>query len=474
MMNRLFFIITSLSVLFSSDLKIHESYVSNGPVKFAIIELSWKNAWHNQKNHDAVWVFMKSVFSEHRGFRHLYAKSSGHEWTNLSQNNYQIEIQVAEDGTGLMIFPKSNYRGDIHIRLKVIIDERRFGSRFRLTSGSFESYAIEMVYIPEGPFYVGDPKVDSTHAAFFKSGENGTFDGLYHIESETKEIPVGQNAGDLYYLSNNQYQGDQKGPIPSDFPKGYNAFYIMKYEPKQGEYVDFLNSLTIDDGQARANFGGKTYYRDRGSIRMSESVYYADYPNRPNNFVSWDDGMAYADWSGLRPMTEFEFTKAAHGPTKPRSKQFPWGTNSFETLQRKVSQNGNLTNLKLSESELTDRNRDQFGVSYYWVFDLAGSLWERMVSVGDEHGRAFKGTHGDGHFGDYGFASNSDWPYGWGRPAGFGFRGGGFYRHANAYHTFNPYSPTSARPFGAYKGGVRKNSYGARFVRTASTLKIMK
>ena len=31
-----------------------------------------------------------------------------------------------------------------------------------------------------------------------------------------------------------------------------------------------------------------------------------------------------------------------------------------------------------------EKNKNVFGGSYYWVMDLSGSLWERVVTIGDE------------------------------------------------------------------------------------------
>ena len=35
------------------------------------------------------------------------------------------------------------------------------------------------------------------------------------------------------------------------------------------------------------------------------------------------------------------------------------------------------------EIQLNDENKEVFGASYFWVMDLAGSMWERVVTVGD-------------------------------------------------------------------------------------------
>ena len=87
--------------------------------------------------------------------------------------------------------------------------------------------------------------------------------------------------------------------------------------------------------------------------------------------------------------------------------------------------------------------------------DLAGSLWERCITIGDSTGRNFKGSHGDGILANYGFASNEDWPKGSTETAGFGFRGGGYYENRMQYGNFNPHSPIGYRNFGAWPGGAR-------------------
>ncbi|MCX6164517.1 MAG: hypothetical protein NTU73_06590, partial [Ignavibacteriae bacterium] len=107
-------------------------------------------------------------------------------------------------------------------------------------------YAIEQVYVPQGSFYVGSGGNET--GAFYKYP---TSTNPYQITSEGA-ITVGTATNNLYYPSpGTAYSGDQLGPIPSAFPKGYNAFYCMKYEITQQEYVDFLNSLTQTQADTR-------------------------------------------------------------------------------------------------------------------------------------------------------------------------------------------------------------------------------
>ena len=83
------------------------------------------------------------------------------------------------------------------------------------------------------------------------------------------------------------------------------------------------------------------------------------------------------------------------------------------------------------ESLLTDSTRDVTGASYYWVMDLAGSVWERVITFGHPRGRTFQGTHGDGTLSGYGDATNTDWPSGDQEAGGYGYRGGGYYEESS-------------------------------------------
>ena len=434
---------------------------------YALLNLKWENSWHNERNHDAVWLFFKSVKKD-GGYKHIKIGDRGYDIVrDHPETNPNLFFKHSEDSLGIFIQSSSRYRGDIHLTLKVSLSKSSFEGVDK-RSNKFKAYAIEMVYIPAGGFTIGDPDTKAQwYGSFYTADEDGKPAGVYRIESEEKEIEVGPSKGMLYYNSNG-YEGDQQGPIPSSFPKGVQPFYIMKYEPTQGQYADFLNTLTDYQSQHRANFGGRNYYSLRGSIKIENGEYKADNPLSPCNFMSWDDAMAYADWAGLRPMTEFEFTKAARGPNKPSASDFPWGSESKDHVQRMVDQQGNLIMAnRMTESELSDENKGLFAASYYWVMDLAGSLWERVITVGHPNGRSFTGMHGDGKLTNYGFADVDGWPSGVTEQGGYGFRGGGFYNHGRDYHEFNPFSPVAYRPYGGWSGGNRTEGYGARFVRTA-------
>ena len=381
---------------------------------YAVLNVSWENGWDNERNNDAVWLFFKLLRGEN-GYRHAKVNAEGHLINTLDpKQEVNIGYTVPADGTGIFIYPQSTFRGNINLSVKIVLDTESVRNR-NTRNALFKAYAIEMVRIPEGGFFLGDRDTSALkYGSFYRSDANGDYDGLYELHAETQNIKIAPEEGSLYYQAPEGYEGDQKGAIPEAFPKGVEEYYIMKYEPTQSQYADFLNSLSEQQSHNRANFGGKNYYRERGSIEIKNGVYSAGYPNATCNFMSWDDAMAYADWE---------------------------------------------------ESGLSDETKEVFAGSYYWVMDMAGSLWERVITVGDEKGRNFEGTHGDGYLSDYGFATNEDWPKGIEETGGFGFRGGGFYTFGRYYHDFNPYSPVAFRPYGGWSGGSRKNAYGARFVK---------
>ncbi|MGB8191206.1 MAG: SUMF1/EgtB/PvdO family nonheme iron enzyme, partial [Chitinophagaceae bacterium] len=425
-MRSIIFLLSSLLCLgmtvFASDLSITgiQWYREQRSGEYSLtFTISWNNAWSNARNYDAAWIVIKYQSPSYRqtAYRHANILSNKH---SLLANHIAASpspvFDVPNDRTGLYIYPSANYRGPVSWTVKIALDtailsDRNFNANERLIS----VHAVEMVYIPEGAFTLGDPDTAAyRNYSFFSSDGNGRPGGLYKIGAENNEIPVNTAKGNLYYHADVPlYHGDQKGVVPATFPKGYQAFYIMKYELQQGQYAEFLNCISASATFHRVNFGGRLYYEQRGSIKMFNDRYVAASPKRPCNFVSWDDACAFADWSALRPMTELEFEKACRGSRAPLAHEFPWNTASKNNLMRVVDTSNDLVLLNgLQESSLNDNNRDQFGASYYWVMDLAGSLWERCITIGDSTGRLFKGTHGDGMLAPYGFATNIDWPKG--------------------------------------------------------------
>lgn len=434
-------------------------------------DVEWRNAWRNERNHDAVWICVRL---SHAGLDAGPARLvPGAAIKIIDAGGIAGEVVVSADGMGAFVRPAGPCRGDVRWNVQLTLDESSARFLGENAGSTVSVYAFEMVYIPSGPFTLGDPGEDSVgYAAFFRSDAQGKRAGLYHVPDES-EIPVGPAEGSLYYNHSQRfsiYEGDRLGPLPEAFPKGTRDFYIMKYEITQGEYVTFLNSLSAAAQTSRTLAGARGYAENRGTIKAENGEHIAGAPSRPANFVSWDDGCAFADWAGMRPMTELEYTKACRGPLEPLANEYPWNTDSKGELLRVMTDSGDLARSgNADESRMNEANRHQFGATFYWVMDMAGSVWERCVTIGHPKGRAFLGTHGDGRLTDAGFATNADWPAGDDEGGGYGYRGGGHYEKTRNFEPrdFNPYSPIGWRRYGSWGGAPRSVAYGFRCVRSA-------
>ena len=415
-------------------------------------ELNWEHAFRDDRNHDATWVVLRSASDGSP----VTLAATGHAIVGEPAG----ELRVTADGGGVFVQLAEPYRGDVSWTVTL-------GLREGWTERP-EVWAVEMVYVPAGPFELGDsdPRARELGSFHTADGEGGAA-GVVRVASEAA-LEVGSDRGTLTYAAS-QYTGDGAGPVPREFPKGTRAFYAMKHELRQGEYARFLNALP-PRWQARRRpdeLPEDTEDRASGSIEFVDGRFRAAQPTRPCNFVTWDDTCAYLDFLGLRPLTEFEFEKAARGPSQPVALDYPWGTASSDEMRRRVTPLRDLTPSGIEGvARLDESNRAVIGASHYGVLDLAGSLWERVVSAGHAQGRAFRGTHGDGVLDPQsGDATNDDWPRGSRAASGIGFRGGAEYFGEPSLT--NPFSAVGIRTFAAYDGAHRYKTYSARGARTA-------
>jgi len=396
-------------------------------------DLTWDN-WQTSSavdNWDAVWVFIKFKV-DNRDWQHATLSTITTEHTSLSGTT----ITSTSGGKGVFIIEGGNGTGllnavDISLRWNYGLDNVADDAEVDV-----KVLGIEMVYIPDASFYVGDADCDQSKC-FYKYGTTGPF----QITSEDA-INMGQTA-DCLWAKDNGYI--ETATLPAAFPKGYQAFYCMKYEISQRQYAEFLNTLTST--QATSRYPGQTDYRHY--IEVQSGVYGCDANDNDTlnefndgewiacNYLSWVDGAAYADWAGLRPMTELEFEKICRGNQAVVDDEYAWGDTSI-TLGAVISNSaqagevsytanviyGGVTGGPLRCGALTDADdsREEAGASYYGVMEMSGNLWERTVTVGNSDGRSFGGSHGDGSLATNGNANETYWP---GADAsGAGFRGG--------------------------------------------------
>lgn len=291
-------------------------------------------------------------------------------------------------------------------------------------------FALEMVYVPTGGFVVGDGSAGSGQ---FQAG--GTTNDSF-VVADKGSISLGDVAGRLswtvdpgiIYAGN---PGSPSGSTQASFPTGFQAFYVMKRQVTQGEYVNFLNTLTQAQATVR-HFAVTEWASDRRHAITGYAVgaYGTSLPYVPHGFMRWADSAAFADWAGLRPMTEFECEKAGRGPAMPVELEFAWGGTDYATVAGVVNA-GTITERPMPEEAniawwggVTDwlgfvragsfaapgRSRERAGAGFYGVLDLSGEPGDWTVTVGNTAGQAFTGLHGDGSLSTGGLADVPSWP----------------------------------------------------------------
>ena len=142
-----------------------------------------------------------------------------------------------------------------------------------------------MVYVPEGPFYMGASRAELVQflrprqpAAVFSSEEG--LDNFLDTWAYSAELPGGVVSA--------------------------NAFYIDKTEVTNEQYKEFVDST---GHPAPAGW--------------ADGAYPAGDARKPVVNVSHDDASAYAKWAGKRLPTETEWEKAARGVD---GRFYPWGS----------------------------------------------------------------------------------------------------------------------------------------------------
>jgi hypothetical protein len=480
----LFFVVLSADIIIVKANNIAVSSVlltgRNIASHYTLVQfnISWDNSWRvstGSTNWDATWVFVKYRVKNQTVWNHatlnwVNGTGSGDGHTEPANSDINSSNDNAASGSyGVFIHRSAdmaqgsvNYTG-VKLRWNYGVDGLADGDLVEVCV-----FAIEMVYVPQGSFSAGSGGAES--AAFYTYP---TTTNSYTVSSENA-ITVGTTAGNLYYAKPTAWCGDQAGPIPAAFPKGYNAFYCMKYEISQDQYVAFLNEL--DATQFATHIS--VYLSNKNGISGTVGNCTTTYPYVAANWLSWTNLAAYLDWAALRPMTELEFEKACRGNQAPVANEYAWGSTSI-TGATGVSNDG-LTNETASNAGANCAYNNAAGVqgpmrvgsfgqgvntragtgaSYYGIMELSGNLMERPVTVGLATGRAFTGVHGNGVLDAGGYADVINWPDNF-TADGAGWRGGNFVNN-------NTFSLVSNRFIAAYINSGQVAAYGGRGVRLA-------
>lgn len=290
---------------------------------------------------------------------------------------------------------------------------------------------------------------------------------LLNVAMTEEEAEERQGEGVLVDLPGQQSLGS--------YPSGYAGFFAMKYGLTQEQYVTFLNKVNCS-GQYSRTIGGLLDGLKEGEYVFGESgpaahrngivmlrkgresgepfgfgcdLNKGTLPDQPDdgqtiacNYLSPADMLAYADWAGLRPLSELEYEKMAAPPAELRWEKgsYAWGNTTLaygegwkdtgqetEALMQGRVVAGKRTDGPLRAGNFLQAGRDrrEGGVSFWGVEDLSGNLSEIYYNA-EVYGRQLDGkVHGDGKLTEFGKADVpvSAWPD---DIRSFGVRGGDY------------------------------------------------
>jgi hypothetical protein len=356
------------------------------------------------------------------------------------------------------------------------------------------------------PFRITKPGEYNRYRFYFYSFTVALpFIGLYDDYLNVNKIT---NESKLYFMS-------RETEIPEEFPKGFNNFWVMKYEVTQLDWTEFLNTLTFDQqlnrtGLARGLAATTRLGTGRNWIRVqsvdSKTGRYTFGLNIDGTLtgnwapsenagqvpvfnLNWADAAAYADWAGLRPLTELEFEKMSRGFIEAVPNEFAWGSSMISPISSEVgllninrvnevqerglpgrriaagnvrtSPNGQPTHqhwpMRVGAFAATNvSSRMESGSTFFGIMNTSDNVAERYINVSTPQGRTFTGEHGDGKLNASGFANVPNWP---GEDSkGTGYRG--FYNNINL--------PVSNRQYMDVENAARNMWDGFRGGRTST------
>ncbi len=397
-------------------------------------DLSWENSWRTTaiNNWDAAWVFFKY--------------NDGGIWYHLDLTGFDITLpsgftySVPADKKGVFIYRDASNLGVGNVSLTGC----KVGVQPQLGSFDLKAFALEMVYVPIGGFYVGDGVTTGSY-------QDGSSGNPFYVSGGGNFVTMGTASGNLKLGVN----GTSTITLNNSYPTGYYPFYLMKYELSTGAFRDFLNcleasqqriALTLTNGLIdtlflpvgtsifpnTSNFNNFICFTSGGSSINGQSAVFGCNCNGNSSYNEIDDcesvpmgGISpmvyqmYLVFAALRPLTDLEYEKACRGPLNPLPGQYAWGNASITnsgtptlTNPRRSNEviSGGTLNCNLNNSFLrplrngifatSTSSRVSSGAGYYGAMELTGSLLEftyipRITGVSGTF--PYAGQHGNGN-----------------------------------------------------------------------------
>jgi len=440
--------------VFCRNVRVEPRDEKTAVIKFDISNFS---AWRHDVNHDAAWIFFKVRKDGEKEWQHVRLAAD----RVLNPTGYGQGSGVAADflvpdagnpdigGMGLFMRRADHGMGFASATdVTMLWDLTRNPGIGKDTKVILSGFATHMVYVAKGPFYLGTSGDESysfyqsqperEQAAETERIVNATSTMVvreqrdpatefppYHV-TNSAAIPTGKQPGRLWARG---AEPADSGEIPASFPNGFKAFYMMYIPLMPGEYGFFLNTISPEEADRRYHPEGFPCHGNVARIGEAPNFRYRGSRSRKSAclwWMGWADAASFADWAGLRPMTELEHQKALRGPRYPA-----------------VNEAGHS----------------------FWGGSYGGGRYnahprEFQVTVANAVGRAYEGTHGSG--------TATNWPADWPKKDALGVGVHGGQEGASGPEELKaPFWCTSSRIDAALGDPDRFVTYGFRPARTA-------
>ena len=473
-------LISSYSLSYANNLVISGTTITARDATNSLItlqfDISWDNSWKNTRNHDAVWVFFKVYNVTDDEYKHIFLKTTSATKSGGSASKFYVDPSGFDAGTGTdleILVPGGNSgcfirrvdpgSGTVDTEnVEVVLRYDALGID-TLDTIQIHPYGIEMVNIPEGAYHLGD-NGSSVCSIRSLANENSTScEDSTQVNLEEKYFTdTGRRCTGLVFHTfyNNNYNINSLCYNLNIDPVGcsglcideafdgsvnsataYYSYYMMKYEMSQGQYRDFLNTLTREQqitrvrtdisgtsvpaadyvmcANAAVQYGQGIKVTSVEGDAVSPATFICDLDDngaelattadaggrwRAMNYLKWQDLCAYLDWASLRPMNDFEYEKACRGTEEPVSGEYAWGTNTLTQAQGPVvnagrynetattttgqglanfNSGGTDTNvpLRVGFAATGSTNRSGAAASYYGVMNLSDNVREMVAPI---------------------------------------------------------------------------------------------
>jgi formylglycine-generating enzyme required for sulfatase activity len=241
-----------------------------------------------------------------------------------------------------------------------------------------EASLKDLVYIPAGPFIMGDDDVEVTNEA----GEFGNTKPWYLDEHPRHSVKLPAYYIENHEVTNGQYRryvAEKDAPPPDNW---LHNGYILRLKESA------LNQVTVDKLRLLA---ADVFHIDKDTRVMTKTelikdiigkLHYMD--DLPVTFVNWQQASDFCRWEGLKLPSEQQWEKAARGPD---GQKFPWG-NEFKRHLSNTGSEDWETGIAPVMSYQTDK-------SPYGIYDMAGNVsewvadWYKPYPGSDYQSQAF-------------------------------------------------------------------------------------